>query len=276
LANESLDGEQLNEPRHLLDRQYANASNLNARIAIHERFSTNHYGWQRFVFDHLLRLPPDAKILELGCGSAALWCENIQRVPANWHVTLTDFSPGMLEQAQTALLAVSPGDARFAFQTADAQSLPFAAGAFDAVIANHMLYHVPDVPATIAEVRRVLVANGTFFAATNGEEHMGEQWALVARYKSQPGNSWHTVLMRAFSLQNGEALLRAQFAHVACHDYPDALIVTEVEPLVAYVASMNLVPMEELDAFAAFLQAEMETRGGEIRINKQTGLFVAS
>ncbi len=33
-------------------RQYRDASNLEARIALHERFSTNPYGLPRWIFDH--------------------------------------------------------------------------------------------------------------------------------------------------------------------------------------------------------------------------------
>ncbi len=35
--------------------QYRDDQNLNARIALHARFSTNPYGWQRWVFDILER-----------------------------------------------------------------------------------------------------------------------------------------------------------------------------------------------------------------------------
>ena len=38
----------------------------------------------------------------------------------------------------------------------DLQALPFPEACFDAVIANHMLYHVPDRPRALAEVQRVL------------------------------------------------------------------------------------------------------------------------
>ena len=47
--------------------QYQTATNLNARISLHQRFSTNRYGWFPWLFDRL-RFPPQARILELGCG----------------------------------------------------------------------------------------------------------------------------------------------------------------------------------------------------------------
>jgi len=69
------------DPTYLLTQQYQNASNLDARIQLHLRFSVNAYGWQRWVFDQLVNLPDNAHILELGCGSAKLWAENLTRIP---------------------------------------------------------------------------------------------------------------------------------------------------------------------------------------------------
>src|SRR5206468_12793181 len=72
-----------------LDRQYATGENLRARIELHRRFSTNPQPWQRWVFDRLV-VHDDARVLEVGCGVGELWRENAERIPAGWHVTLTD------------------------------------------------------------------------------------------------------------------------------------------------------------------------------------------
>ena len=42
----------INSDKRLLE-QYENASNLRARINIHEMFSVNKYGWMRWYFDEL-------------------------------------------------------------------------------------------------------------------------------------------------------------------------------------------------------------------------------
>ena len=54
-----------------LTEQYRNAANLDARIDLHSRFSTNPLNWYRWLFDHLA-LPEGARVLELGCGPAKL------------------------------------------------------------------------------------------------------------------------------------------------------------------------------------------------------------
>jgi ubiquinone/menaquinone biosynthesis C-methylase UbiE len=128
--------------------QYSNASNLNARIELHKRFSTNKYGWSNWVFDQL-DFDGKKRILELGCGNGDVWRSNIQRKPANIHVILSDFSNGMLETAKQSLVDVSNG---FKFQVIDAQSIPYENESFDMVIANHMLYHVPDRKKALSEI----------------------------------------------------------------------------------------------------------------------------
>ncbi len=76
--------------------QYQDASNLDARIALHTRFSRNHVAWFPWVLDRLT-LPEGARVLELGCGPAKLWRENLDRIP-DWNITLTDLSPGMVAE----------------------------------------------------------------------------------------------------------------------------------------------------------------------------------
>lgn len=270
----------INNPDFLREQQYRDASNLNARIEIHRRFSTNKSGWIPFVHNALAALPADAAILEVGCGPASLWAPVLHRVPPGWRITLTDFSEGMLAEAERALeSAPQEVAAQFAFRQANAQDLPFPDAAFDAVVANHMLYHVPDRRKAIAEVRRVLKPGGTFFAATNGESHMAEQWSLGDLFVQEHGLSsadWHGTVGRTFSLENGAAQLEESFSKVEMLYYDDALRVTEVEPLVRYYYSMGTIPPELEDDLRAFLQQQMDDRGGVIEISKSTGIFIAS
>src|SRR5437867_1062098 len=108
------------DQQYLLTEQYQDATNLTARIRLHARFSTNRYGWTRWLFDQL-RLGPDARVLELGCGPGHLWRENMEHIPEGWEVTLTDFSAGMLREAHGNLGGGRP----FRFMVVDAQAIPF-------------------------------------------------------------------------------------------------------------------------------------------------------
>ena len=83
------------DPDRLLREQYPDGRNLGARLSLHDRFSRNQTGWHRWVFGQL-DLEPDARVLELGCGPAALWHRNLDLLPSGWEITLSDFSPGRL------------------------------------------------------------------------------------------------------------------------------------------------------------------------------------
>src|SRR5208283_2023666 len=100
---------------------------------------------------------------EIGTGTAAMWIQNAGRIPARWRITLSDFSAGILRDGGRRLAITGRS---FSFAQADAQALPFRSGAFDAVVANHMLYHVPDIAGALREIRRVLKPGGSCYAAT--------------------------------------------------------------------------------------------------------------
>ena len=152
--------------------QYATEANLRARIELHERFSTSTLSYPRWVFDGY-DFAAAADVLEVGCGNGLMWRENLDRLPDGWRLTLTDLSPGMVHTVREAL-----GD-RAEYAVADAQELPFDDASFDAVIANHMLFHVPDRPRALAEIARVLCPGGVFRATTIGLDHLRRLRELV-------------------------------------------------------------------------------------------------
>ncbi len=254
------------DQEYLLNKQYRNSSNLQARIDLHARFSTNTYGWFRWIFDHL-QLPSQAHVLELGCGPGLLWRENLGRSPAGWDITLSDFSPGMLQQAHDNL---RDAGRPFTFALVDAQDIPFADDSFDAVIANHMLYHVPDRPRAFAEIRRVLRPDGRLYAATNGAAHLQELEALLPESRFDFSHN-------TFGLENGGAQLAPWFPNIALHRCDDALVVHEAEPLIAYLLSLRAASdLDDAERAAITEQVEREMAAhAVIRITKDSGLFEA-
>ena len=258
---------QISDQAYLLTRQYQNASNLEARIALHARFSTNTYGYYSWIFDHL-DLPSQSRVLELGCGTGRLWLENKDRIPEGWDVTLSDFSPGMVQEAQQNLR-----DSRrsLTFAVVDAQAIPYAHERFDGVIANHMLFHVPDRPKALAEIHRVLRPGGRLYAATNGRAHLRELSSFVPE---QSSDFSHRLV---FDLENGRDQLVPWFSTIVLHRYEDALVITEAEPLIAYFLSTRIA-----SALDGHTQAELTRRveeelaaHGAIHVSKDMGLFEA-
>jgi ubiquinone/menaquinone biosynthesis C-methylase UbiE len=261
----------LSRQQYLLNEQYKDASNLNARIQLHQRFSTSKIHWHHWVFEQFA-LAEDSRILELGSGPGHLWQKNLDRIPPRCQITLSDFSEGMLQEAKNNLVH-SAG--RFSFQIIDAQSIPFEDASFDVVIANHMLYHVPDRACTFSEIRRVLQPQGRFYAATNGEAHLQEIRDLVQRCFPFSANRKRSE--NSFSLENGVAQLAPWFSHVEMRCYEDALAVTEAEPLVAFVLSTRakrVLTEEQIRQLREIVTQEL-TQHGSIAITKATGLFVA-
>jgi len=259
------------DPQYLRTDQYKDSSNLDARAEFHRRFSTNPYGWFNWFLDRLLKLPNDAKILELGCGPGYLWHECASRIPAGWNITLSDLSSGMLDAAWRNLVVTGRA---FKFEEIDAQSIPYEAETFDAVIANHMLYHVPDRPKAIMEIKRVLKPNGHLLATTIGENHLKE----IANWLRQVNlGSDFESFGSPFTLENGLEQLNQFFSQVTVSRYPDNLHVTEIRPIIAYIRSSihaKELSGEKLSNLQHDLEKELDEKG-KIFISKDSGLFEA-
>lgn len=261
----------LQDPKYLLNEQYKNAKNLNARIRIHAEFSTNDYGWFRWIFDHY-DFPQKPRILELGCGPADLWCENLPRIPLDWEITLSDFSAGMIEQAKNNLAAATHP---FKFEVINAQSIPYEDEHFDIVIANHCIYHFPDRPKALAEIQRVLKTGGRFHATTIGEKHLAELPELITKFDPEIEDVLNSELI-PFTLQNGQAQLEAWFSDVSITCYSDELQVTDAEVLADYILSSIRLSLQasRRAALIGFIKNQFAANDGMLRITKESGLFI--
>jgi ubiquinone/menaquinone biosynthesis C-methylase UbiE len=259
------------DPQYLKTEQYKDSSNLDARVMIHERFSTNPYGWFNWVLDELLTLPENAMILEVGCGPAYLWSHCIDRIPDGWRITLSDLSPGMVDAAWRNLVVTGRS---FKFEQIDVQSIPYPDSTFEAVIANHMLYHVPDRVKAIREIRRVIKPGGRLFATTVGQHHLLElhKWLRHAHIDKS-----FEEFSRSFTLENGLEQLKPFFSQVTISRYEDDLEVTEVEPVMAYIRSSiraSELSEEAIVEIDGELEKELNEKG-HIFIRKNSGLFEA-
>jgi SAM-dependent methyltransferase len=268
----------MSEARSILQNQYQDASRLDARRQLHAKYSTNTQGLHAWVFEYL-RLSAACHVLEVGCGSGQLWLVHQQRLPVGWDITLSDLSAGRLTVAHHQL---RPSGHALRFVVHDAQALPCVDRSFDAIVAHHMLSHVPKRPAAYAEFCRVLQPNGRLYAATLSRDNMRELDAFVARVHprlAQSGDAVHALsdrrLRTGFNLEHGAAELSPWFTCVTLHRYTDALVVPEAESLVAYVKSTGRLTEDELTRFQGYVE-DLLQRHGPIRISKDVGMFEAS
>jgi ubiquinone/menaquinone biosynthesis C-methylase UbiE len=280
-------GQEMDATRRSGPEQYENATRFNARIALHARFRTNPRPWPVWVFDQL-EGHDGCSVLDVGCGTGLLWQVNGPRVPASWTLVLTDSSEGMLAETRRHVDGLA---CRVVYRVMDAQEITFPDGAFDVVIANHMLYHVPNREGAIAEARRVLREGGAFHATTAGLDSLAELRALLDEYRSVSSAAHDTALdqpprrrpdpvIGAFSLANGAAQVGKRFAKVETRIYTDELRITDPDAIVDYFLSLNeiregerVLAEDEAGLFRDFVAARMAREGFVLATNR-SGMFV--
>jgi SAM-dependent methyltransferase len=196
-----------------------------------------------------------------------LWGENRDRLPAGLELVFTDSSEGMLRAAREQLDGVPGVESR----QMDAARIPDGDRTFDVVIANHMLYHVPDRAAVFSEVVRVLRPNGRFYAATNGTAHMEELDELIGKPEQRAMiSTWQ------FSLENGAEELAPFFGSVQLARHQNPLAVTDTAAVMAYVRSLPWDLSEhELGRIAELVDGIIATNGA-FRITRDSGMFLCA
>jgi SAM-dependent methyltransferase len=192
---------------------YVTTAPLAARIAIH-RYGTNPQPWYAFVRE---RLPHGDRVLDAGAGTGALW------ESPRAGLVLCDASEAMC-RAQAGHRRVR----------ASLDRLPFRDGAYDGALALHVLYHLPDPRAGLAELHRVVRPGGWVAVATNGTGHMAEVSDLAVA-AGLPRADVH----ERFPAESAAGAVGELFMDVALHRYDDTLEVPGADPVVAYVASMS-------------------------------------
>lgn len=250
----------------VVEKQYATSTNLNTRISIHDKYSTNKQGFGNWIFSHY-EIDDGARVLELGCGTGSMWKGHDELIKKCSQLVLSDFSDVMVETTKNNVGA----HPNITYRSIDIQNIPYDTATFDAVIANMMLYHVPDLPKALTEVRRVLKPNGKFYCATYGEHGIVEYLSkLLGEYGVEDN------VNKNFTLQNGVEILSAVFKDVKKNIYEDSLAVTNIADLVDYIyslssmSSLSNVPREKIQTL---LQSHM--LNGVLTVPKEYGMFIA-
>ena len=245
--------------------QYAVPKGLDIRLTFHEQYSTNKQGYGAWLVSHY-NIRNGMMVLEIGCGTGTIWIGHENIISGCRRLILSDLSEGMLETAKKNLGKQN----HIEYQKADIQDLPFLNGTFDIVIANSMLYHVPDIEKGLREVRRVLKAGGIFYCATFGEHNFTDKLAEWFKLSGEDFKPNHN-----FTMQNGKEKLSTSFEDITSIFYEDSLHITETEDLVEYLrslASFKAVIDLPVQKIRAILREH--TAGGSIDLPKEYGMFI--
>jgi ubiquinone/menaquinone biosynthesis C-methylase UbiE len=261
---------------YLRDVQYRNDGNLAARQSLYIFQEPPVPIWSLAL--DLARLSGDERVLEVGCGNGG-YLGVLEQRGHRGLVCGLDIAPGMLpaahERAPSAALMIG-----------DAARVPFPNASFGCVLAMHMLYHVPDRPAAIAELRRVLESGATALVLTNGVQHLCELDDIVEAATQEALGAGVRPMQRGqarFNVEGAAAQLEPFFDSVELHEMNSQLRITEVDPLLAYVSSMRTVLTQPdsaraqavVDAVERRVRAQLAAEGAVVA-RTIVGCFVCS
>ncbi|WP_051212074.1 class I SAM-dependent methyltransferase [Butyrivibrio fibrisolvens] len=246
--------------------QYASSKSLDIRLNFHNMYSTNKMGFGPWLVEGY-EIKEGMKVLELGTGTGSMWTGHDDLIAKCDKLVLSDFSEGMLDTAKNN---VGERD-NVEYKQIDVQNIPFEDNSFDIVIANMMLYHVPDINKAVSEIRRVLKNDGIFYSATYGEHNFND---IIAEWFGLFGESYDPNHL--FTLQNGGEVLGREFADIEVRRYEDSLHVTNIDDLADYLQSLKAlhgIGTMERDEILKMLKLHEED--GAINLQKEYGTFVA-
>lgn len=269
-----------NDPE-IIRQQYETDEALTIRQDIHDRYSEPQINFAEWAVD-CMDWRGDEKVLDVGSG------------PGRYYQVLKTHLPDVRYYGSDLLggmLRNHPATAVGRNTQANAQQLPYASNSFDVVMANHMLFHLPDIDRALREMRRVLKPDGVLIAATNSDQHMPELQFLLRRcitLLTAAGPAQITTPVppsHLFSLESGTQRLARHFFAVVRHDLPGTFVFTSADPLISYLESSRNLREPQLprdvawEAVMLVLRDQIErltSYGGELRISKLSGVLIAS
>lgn len=219
----------------------------------------------------LASLRPGERVLDVGCGTGVVARLASQEVGADGTVAGLDVNPGMLAVARSR---TSP-DASIEWHEASAESMPLPDEAFDVVLCPLSLQFVPDKPAALREMRRVLVPGGRLLASLPGPT--GRIFAILAdAMERHVGPEAAGFVRHVFSLHDPSELQRlttdAGFREVAVDASTKTLRLPPAEeflwqyvhstPLGGVVAQASEEKRDALERDVAAEWQDFETDGG--------------
>jgi ubiquinone/menaquinone biosynthesis C-methylase UbiE len=185
-----------------------------------------------------------ARVLDVGGGSGEVALQLAELVGRSGSVVAIDISAPMIEATLDA--ARARGLDQIEAHVADAQSLDFSSGTFDAALARNVLMFVDDLHGTLSGIRRVLKRGGRFAACTWADLQLNPFNSIVIEAVRGQGHELdlRLELLRALALWNPVNLKRsfqsAGFVDVVSEHVTS---VRRYEGLQAAMTSIRNIPM---------------------------------
>ncbi len=268
--------ERATDPRYLLE-QYGTTDRLKIRIENHQLYSERTDDFLAWALDYLDPTPGDL-VLDVGCGTGLYHpalCARGARVVVGLDPSPTMVAATQKQAGEQGLTVVA--------MVGDAQHLPLPDGAYDRVMANHVLFFVPDQRAALREMRRVLKPTGRVLLVTNAADHGQRLEALHEQAAQQLGYTPSARPVQRFNLDH-LPMVQEIFPTAERVERPDAFVFPTIDAALRYYATGGIDALVDLPTDASHRQKLLElvgeqierivSREGTFRVPKTTGCFV--
>ena len=257
--------------------QYADAEKLRIRQEAHRLYSEETEPLATWLLP-LLAPAAGQLLLDVGCG------------PGMYHAELARMGVQVigLDMSYGMLVKVRQRTAGFPSQTlavqADAEHLPAPDNCCDRLMANHMLYHVPDQLAALREMRRVLKPGGRAIITTNMADSYAALYELHADAARALGYEPLYTVNDAFNSSHLERV-QSVFPGAELHVRHDAFLFPDADAVLRFYASMMIDALADRPAdnrhrqeLLPLMRQRVDAiirREGVLRVPKGVACFVA-
>ena len=257
--------------RTRLRKQYADDARLAVRLETHRKYSERRENIADWVLGLLAPQPGDL-VLDAGAGNGS------------YHPALETRQVRAVAVERELGMIRSASDSQAAFVAGDVSELPLASDTVDHSMANHMLFHVPDIPRALAELARVTRPGGRVVLTTNGDLRESPLQQLHRRAAREMGiDAGVEIVSDRFGAHNLEQV-RAVFPSAEMFVQDNALVFPAAEPVLAYYESG---PVDRVREPTAYTRSDLLARvgklvrrriaaDGEFRVPKSVICYLAS
>ncbi len=174
-----------------------------------------------------------SRVLDVGCGTGDV----TERLLRDAGVTVVALDLSLRMARLTRVLGLNAVQATI-------EALPVGDGEFDCVLANRVLYHLPDLDGGLAEIARVLRPGGRLVAVTYSQRHLEELFDIVG----------YSPIASTFSAETVAQDLGSRFVAVERRSITGRATFPDVRSIAGYLA-----------AYGAFSEMDLASRLGAAR-----------